>query len=630
MKKVAFLHISAKDFCGLENFEADFSDKTVIKGKNREGKTTVRNIIYWILTDKLSDNSSAGDSIRPHDENGVRKDFVDVTASLTVGVDDEQFTLTKTQKQRWVKRRGSEDREFQGNENLYEINGVPKSAKDFSTFISENICNIEDLAFCINANTFLSLDNKKRRAKLLSLANEFSDEDVIATNPEFEELRSDLKVGTVEEISKRDKANITALKKNQAELPARIDEVSKSIIHEDFAELELQKNTLKEKLIECEAKASEEITLQTTISKMKGELAALVGKLTATVKDKKHELEMKLADVNSERRAISANINAYESEIEYLEQAIENRQKVIAETEVNLDNAKNREIDQISLICPTCGQLMPMDKQDENKAKLEAQKHAEMDRYYDYLDTLKAELKTSVEKVKAIKEKLPEMKENKEQLSAQVAQLEKDISAASETVNYEDDPEYIAKQKEIENLENQLPAFRDYKTDKYVVKEQLEEIEYRLGKAAANEKAEERIEQLKKEQLVVAQNIAKVERHLDLLDKFNRARIGLLEDSVNAYFDVIKWRFFEKQINGGYQEVCKAEVNGTSYDGLLNKSDRILCQMDLCKGFMRSVWISLPLIGDDMESVDPERIPEYDGQMILFRRESCPLTVEKG
>ena len=627
MKKVVLTHLFLENFCGIEHLDTDLWERTIISGFNREGKSTIANAIYYVLTGKTADNSAADDNIRPHDENGIRKDFVDITVSVTASVDNEEYTLTKIQRQKWVKKRGSEDREFQGNENVYSINGVPKSQKDFYAFIEENICSVDELPFYINSNAFWKLDVKKRREKVLSLADNYSNDDVIDKYPEFEELRSALKVGTIDEISKADKSTIKRLKDRQRELPARIDEVSKTIVQEDFAELELHKNALKEKLAECEAKATEEIAVQKAISDAKVELTHIVTNLTSGIKDKKHSLEMKLADIKNESQMLSSKITAYEGELEYLEQTIENRQKVIAETEVNLDKATKREIEQISLFCPTCGQLMPTEKQDENKAKLQARKQAEMDRYSDYLDTLKSELKTSVEKVKAIKDKLPEMTTNRKQLVSQVKELETEINGLSVTVNYEDDPQYKAKQKEIADLENKLSSFAEYKSEKYIIKEQLEEIDIRLGRATSNAKAEERIEQLKAEQMLVGQNILKAEAHLDLIDCFNRARIEMFEESVNSYFEIIRWRFFEKQINGGYQEVCKAEVNGTSYDGLLNKSDRLLSKADLVNGFQIANGVKLPIMLDDCESIDGKRIPDYSNQMLLFKRDDCKLTI---
>ena len=628
MKKVVLTHLFLENFCGIEHLDTDLWERTIISGFNREGKSTIANAINYLFTDKTSDNSAAGDSIRPHDANGVRKDFVDITVSVTASVDGEEYTLTKIQRQKWVKKRGSEDREFQGNENVYSINGVPKSQKDFYAFIEENICSVDELPFYINSNAFWKLDAKKRREKVLSLADNYTNDDVIDKNPEFEELRSALKVGTIDEISKADKSTIKRLKDRQRELPARIDEVSKTIVQEDFAELELHKNALKEKLAECEAKASEEIAMQKAISDAKVELTHIVTNLTSGIKDKKHALEMKLADIKNESQMLSSKITAYEGELEYLEQTIENRQKVIAETEVNLDKATKREIEQISLFCPTCGQLMPMEKQDENKAKLQAQKQAEMDRYSDYLDTLKSELKTSVEKVKAIKDKLPEMTTNRKQLVSQVKDLENEINSLSDSVNYEDDPQYKAKQKEIADLESKLSSFAEYKSEKYIIREQIEEVEIRLGRATSNAKAEERIEQLKAEQMLVGQNILKAEAHLDLLDRFSKTKVEMLEASVNSYFEIIKWKFYATQINGGLQPVCYALVNGESYDGLLNKSDRLLCQIDLCRAFQKAGNINMFLLTDDCESIDNDRLPDTNHQQIMFRRADNKLKIE--
>ena len=114
-----------------------------------------------------------------------------------------------------------------------------------------------------------------------------------------------------------------------------------------------------------------------------------------------------------------------------------------------------------------------------------------------------------------------------------------------------------------------------------------------------------------------------------LLEDYSKAKIALLEDSVNQYFSLIKWRFFSELINGGYTEVCKLLVSGIDYEVSLNKSDKILCQVDLVNGFMKANGVSLPVMFDDAESIDSDRLPEIDGQMIVFRRDDCKLTVKE-
>ena len=238
MREVIYKHIHLENFCNHKEFDADFPYNAIVSGYNKQGKSSILNAILVVLTGKLANNADAGDSIRPHDLVGNRIDNVEVRIDLTVGIDKSEYVLTMIQKQKWVKKRGNEEAEFQGNENVYEISGIPKRAKDFKQFIDENICPVDSLNYCINPNAFLSHNNKDRRALVLGLAKSFTDDDVIASDPRFEELRNDLKIGTIDDLMKRSKQTNTALKKTLEELPARIDEVNKQIVDYDFSSLE--------------------------------------------------------------------------------------------------------------------------------------------------------------------------------------------------------------------------------------------------------------------------------------------------------------------------------------------------------------------------------------------------------
>lgn len=622
---VAFKHISLTNFCNIKEFDADFHDKTIIAGFNREGKSTIRNAIYFVLTDKLADNSAAGDSIRPHDENGNRIDNVDISVSLTVSVDGTDYILTKTQRQKWVKKRGTEDREFQGNENLYEISGVPKKAKDFEQFINDNICPIADLPFCINPNAFLSLDAKKRRAKVLGLSKAITDDDVIATNPEFESLRGDLKVGTFEELVKKHKSTITTLKKSQVEIPTRIDEISRSIVEYDFSALDLEKNSLNEQLADIQKKEEEIAGINADIYEKEHELASIERDLNSEVKEQRGEIMLSVSDIKSNLRIATDDLARLESDKENAKILISNNEKALVEAEKQQELVSSKVFDGSSLICPNCHQPYPKEKEADIRAEFDRQRVEEMDRLSDYINTLKSGKNAAEEKIAALEGKITDTQKVIEAYKKDIS--EKEIQAAGLILaDPTKDGRYIAKMDEIAALKARL-ADTSFDAQKAEIKANIVDVERKLAQADANNRAEDRIGQLRNELKAVGQNILKEEHMLYLLEEFNKARIGMLEDSVNSFFDIIKWRFYEAQINGGYSEVCRATVNGTSYDGLLNKSDRILCQLDLCKGFMKAAGVSLPLLADDMESVDSNRIPSFENQMILFKREDCKLSV---
>lgn len=622
-----FKHIRIENFCGLSVFETDFFNKTLVSGFNKEGKSTIRNAVLWVLTDKLADNSSAGDNIRPHDTDGNRIDNVEIRVDLTIEVDGSEYTLTKIQKQKWVKKRGTETADFQGNENLYEISGVPKKAKDFEQFINDNICSTAELPFCINANAFLSLDSKKRRAKVLGLAKSFTDDDVIATDSRFEELRADLKVGTIDELMKRSKQTIASLKKNQAEIPVRIAELSNQVVDYDFSALELEKNSLNEQLASVEEKEKQAADIKEQIMKAKFDLNEIEQKIRADEKDKRHDSEMELLAFRNTLESINSNLNVQNEALQRNETVISNNEKALKEAENQLFIARGKIFDDSSLICPTCGQAYPAEKALEMKERFENNLKDEIGRLTDYIESMKNAIAEARNNAQATKSKIDYDAGAKKSIEAKIKAMEEKLSKMI-FEKVEDNEQYKAKKAEIDALMQKV-GVSTFDLEKAEIGAKIEAIDRKLAQVESNNRIEERIGQLKEEQKVVGHNVLKQERMIALLEDYSKAKIALLEDSVNQYFSLIKWRFFSELINGGYTEVCKLLVSGIDYEVSLNKSDKILCQVDLVNGFMKANGVSLPVMFDDAESIDSDRLPEIDGQMIVFRRDDCKLTVKE-
>lgn len=627
MKQITFTHIHIENFCNHKEFDADFPMKAIVSGYNKQGKTSILNAILFVLTGKLQNGSDAGDSIRPHDKDGKRIDNTIVRVDLTTDIDGTEYILTKMQKQKFVTKRGSSEAEFQGNENLYEISGIPKKAKDFENFLAENICPVDELPFCENANAFLMLDNKKRRIKVLGMAKQFTDDDVIATNPEFEELRADLKVGTVEEIMKRCKQTHSTLKKTLEELPVRIDEASKQIVDFDFSALELEKKSLNEKLTQLAKAETDKVELDKQILNARFELSAIENKLTSDDNAKQNEIKLAIAELKNDLRKVSDYIVSLENEKEKAQVLIQNNERAISEAEKQKELASTKAFDDTSLVCPTCGQNYPEDKEKEIRNRFEQNRQDEMNRLVDYIESLKAGMQTASEKVEKIEGLIKTNKQLKADTEAKI-QAKENESTNIVLVDPTKDKAYRAKQDEIATLESNAEkyVFGDMKAE---INAKIKEVERQLAQAAVNAKLEERIEQLEAEKKVVAQNILKQERLLFLLEEYNKAKIAMLEDSVNQYFDIVRFRFWKPLINGGMEECLYVEVDGTSFDGLLNKSDRLLAQVDLCKGFCKAAGVWMPQIIDDTESIDSDRLPDYEGQQIFFRRDDCELSIKE-
>ena len=95
-------HIFAQNFCkfyGANTLDADFSMKTVLSGQNEVGKSTVKRIILDVLNCH-DENDREITGIRPHDENGVEIDDVDIVRAVTFEIDGKVKTLKKVTRQK--------------------------------------------------------------------------------------------------------------------------------------------------------------------------------------------------------------------------------------------------------------------------------------------------------------------------------------------------------------------------------------------------------------------------------------------------------------------------------------------------------------------------------------------------
>lgn len=47
--------------------------------------------------------------------------------------------------------------------------------------------------------------------------------------------------------------------------------------------------------------------------------------------------------------------------------------------------------------------------------------------------------------------------------------------------------------------------------------------------------------------------------------------MGFIEESINARFQMVKFRLFAEQVNGGVADCCEPMVNGVPYSAGLNR-----------------------------------------------------------
>ena len=640
--KLKKMHI--ENFKGCKDRHIDFGNRTSIKGVNGSGKTTVADAVMWVLFNKDSSGATTFD-IRPKDANGTDIDFIDIKVGLVMDVDGKELTLVKTQKQNWVKKRGAEEQTFQGNTNSYEINTIPKSEKEFKTYIEELIP--EDVfKFASNTNAFMAQKPVDRRKTLFQLVSDMSDVDVLATDPKFQPLAEQLSQFTSEEILSRDKKALSENKKKLQEIPARIDEASKSIVEQDYSEAEKKLAELREQLASVEddtsdASAYEEVNrIKSEIAKLKGELEDIERKANAENRQKRNEIQNKIIDVDQQIASVTRAKQGAEREIEMYERDIPDAEKRLAELGERYKEEKSKEISADKNICPTCHREYDVEVKEKIAEDFETEKEKQL-----YQINLKGKsvadtLKKSKEALERLKEQLFEHEIKLKELDKSKVDLQKELESIPASVDLSANDKYqfvlisIGTQESL--LEEANNRIYDVNAKKQAIAERKRFIQSEIdavnrilaGKqTVANARA--RVEELKEEQRRISQDIANTEKEIYLLEEFNKAKVNLLSDRINAYFKVVKWKLFERQINGGYNPVCEPLVNGQAYSSALNSGHKILAELDIIQALQRIYDVSVPVFLDNAERINDFNIPEMDCQLVTLSVSEDPsLKVE--
>ena len=258
--KVKIEHLHIENFgkysalLGSGDLEFDLGRKTIISGRNKSGKTTIRRAVRYIFGCK-DENGKEITGIRPHDENGIDIDGLTTIAEMTVSVDGAENTLKKTCFQK-KNRQG----EYTGEDNTqYFIDGVRKNTKkSYDEFVQTILPD----PVCMSAQEFFKKDTTGRRKLIETTFFSRTIDEIINQNPEFEELRGKLRANSVSDLKSacnekingkgRGANHVDGLNDKLTKLNHQIEfELSKKV-DIDVAGLEAQKKALDEKISKLE------------------------------------------------------------------------------------------------------------------------------------------------------------------------------------------------------------------------------------------------------------------------------------------------------------------------------------------------------------------------------------------
>lgn len=630
LKVVKLLKLYVENFRGIKNFVLTPDGRSAtVQGGNGTGKSTLMAAFLWLLTGKDAQGRE-NYNVFPLGTDGNRLSGCSPTVTATLSMPDgHTLILQRSICERWTKRRGSAETEYNGDETRYFIDEVPVSAGEYSSAIF-GVFPEKLLPLLLNAVWFSeqTKDYKERRRLLLEQFGSLQPADVFTANPELSDLESMLGTHSVDEFSRICTERRKRYKDSLSALPARIDENRKQL----------------HPVSDARAVKNERSKLNVEIAKLQYEIEHTTA--DAVQRHNQQELEkvqQYLEMIPNKRRVLESSSNAgwLEEHNRRIDDAARGKQNAMCRAETlaaelrSLNRERdllaaerdrlrvewvevNRTVPDIAQTCPTCGQALPAELVQEAQENFNVSKS-------ERLSDIAAKGAKAAQDVEKMEKKSARLREDLDTCE----RAAKAATAAYDMVIAEKPPvtqmglfaELDAEEKELkaraEELRQAIQA--SAQAAEQVVQEkrqkladmqaQSDAMTSRLAEIERNAALETRIHELEAEQRDTLHQLEEAERGLSMCEEYTRTLVTLLTERVNKHFPTVRFKLFEQQKNGGLREVCEAMVDGVPY-GALNTASKMQANVEIVQAFSRAADISLPLFLDNRESVTDLTLPD--------------------
>lgn len=631
LKKLELLN-----FKGLTSFTLDLNGDVVIRGDNATGKTTVFDSVCWLLFGKDSLDRADFEIKTLDGGEPIHKVNHEVTGTFTL---DEGGTveLKRVYREKYSSPRGGEVT-LTGHTTDCFVDGVPKKEKEYKEMVSSLV---DESIFKLITNPLYFNETyswQNRRKLLLEMCGDIDDAAVINSREDLKRLAELLDGRTVDDQRKVIASKKTAINKELDMIPVRIDEAVRN-------KPEVMAN--KDKLI------SDIKTLSTGIDDVEKQKAIIKNGFSATEKQSKirdinRQLDVRRSDLlsdyhkrkqhlRSEYETALSKLKATESERDRcmdrsneLNKEIEREAKRIETLTSEFDTFNSQQFSKEA--CPTCGQQLPADKQEKLEAEFNANKSKKLEEWKGLIDSA-AKLKENYEEQqKTMISKADGLIDDITLQSKERDIKHEEYEACSEP-NVEDDPTYTdlkaqlflleieeepgADTEELARLEDELSSLKSKKAN----------LETELNKFKLIDDIENRVIELENQQQKLVAEKNKLDEASYLMDEFVKAKVNMLEESINTRFKLARFKMFNVMLNGNVEECCETTYKGVPYRSM-NNAARINVGLDIINALTSYFKVNAPVFIDNAEAVT-DFIPVNSQTIKLIVDESEPQLVVK-
>lgn len=604
------VQLNLQNFKGIEFGDFRFTNNTIIRGDNATGKTTVFDALCWLLFGK--DSLDRADFQIKTLKNG--EPVHNVNHMVQAAFDNEDgtgFTLKRIYREKYSNPRGGEVK-LTGHTTDYFINDVPSKEKEYKAFIN-NMIN-EDVFKLITNPLFFNEQYtwQNRRKLLLEMCGDVDDASVINSKDELKRLTELLNGRSVDEQRKIIASKKTAINKELDMIPVRIDEAVKC----------------KPTPLEAEQKLKDDIaTIETAIKQLEEDKSVIINGLDGAERTAKiREVKRKLADRKSQlmnehtdkERRLGHN---YQLSLTKLQMAECERDRY-KDREYELDSQIKQEearIDKLQAefdefnqsqfnkeLCPTCGQELPASKYEELQAKFNKNKAEKLEEWQALIDSAKALKQNYIEQKELMQVKADGMCNQIEELTNNKDKKQKELHEVGE-VDLDNDVQVNDLKAELFMLEldedntsdDQLKRLNSELSE---LADKRSTLQTELTKYDVIRDITKRINELEQEQQRFINEKNLVDETAFLLDEFVKAKVEMLEDTINKHFTITTFKMANVLVNGSVEDCCETMVNGVPYKSL-NNAARINAGIDIINALTKFYKVNAPVFIDNAEAV---------------------------
>jgi len=174
-----------------------------------------------------------------------------------------------------------------------------------------------------------------------------------------------------------------------------------------------------------------------------------------------------------------------------------------------------------------------------------------------------------------------------------------------------------AKMAEVEagQVDNEAIARAETKAEE--IRAAIAESQKRIAIVEASQKASGRKAELEAEEKALQVEAERCGRELDMIKRFDAAKISSIEGRINSMFESVPgltFKMFQAALNGNIEPCCDVLVDGVPFVGNLNNGRRIASGISVIGVLSGLISLSVCVFVDNAEGITA--IPDIDCQVI--------------